>query len=365
MAQRIVVFVGPHKTGSTSIEQFFVDYASNDNPKQKLAAFENWTWPMIGLRSDGNALFGFEPNNPRHKNKTSRVKFERAIRDKMISSGRESQNVFFGTENFDKFERTGALDKILDWMNCTTPKMIVNYRSPRMDHWLSWWKQKEKNEKLNGVSFHDFLCYRSDPMPISLDPLFLVERLRNRGWQTYIVDMGGVSKAYLDVSHTIACEILEGVPCHNGWVGGLEQQIVRKNQLDGESGLSKSQLESMELVLRYHDCSLQFLQDHAGVRVVRQDTLWSGCEEYDEHSVRQMRTFSNVVVALRNIMGCENSKRLNKIKAPTKQYFLGGLYRNLKGVGPLRIFGLVCPWFILFWVRQHRLKRYVLAARRE
>lgn len=46
-SKQLVLFAGPHKCGSTSVERFFHNYVSGYNHAPKLEALEGWTWPPI------------------------------------------------------------------------------------------------------------------------------------------------------------------------------------------------------------------------------------------------------------------------------------------------------------------------------
>eukprot|EP00980_Cylindrotheca_fusiformis_P026666 scaffold16853_cov64-Cylindrotheca_fusiformis.AAC.1 len=64
---RLVIFVGPHKSASSSIQEFFIRYAHS--PKNttiksenvKHPSLVNWTWPYVVRRKMYQSRKGFAP----------------------------------------------------------------------------------------------------------------------------------------------------------------------------------------------------------------------------------------------------------------------------------------------------------------
>jgi hypothetical protein len=79
------------------------------------------------------------------------------------------------------------------------------------------------------LRFSREVYYRAwEALATAANPLGLVLELRSKNWNVVLIDMGGVEQDGLDISHTVACEILQ-VPCNNGMVEGVLEQ-VRANQ---------------------------------------------------------------------------------------------------------------------------------------
>ena len=67
--------------------------------------------------------------------------------------------------------------------------------------------------------------------------------------------MGGVDRDEHDVSHVIACAVLQ-VPCDdNGWIKGCvgSKSPPKLNMERGDSELTKQQYDGLELILRQWD----------------------------------------------------------------------------------------------------------------
>jgi hypothetical protein len=92
---RLVLFLGPPKSASSSVVKFFSTYASsNDKPEQKVAAFfTNWTsWPSILNHEDGNGLSKMlvvrQDNAEIHED----------IKEQVLVAKKRSPNLILGSE---------------------------------------------------------------------------------------------------------------------------------------------------------------------------------------------------------------------------------------------------------------------------
>jgi hypothetical protein len=296
---RLVLFAGPHKTASTSIQWFFSRNASDQAPDDKLQAFENWTWPRFRVPDNGNRLFSLN---------TNWVPQKLSFYEQQINQGLNHSNVVMGTENLCFFESTGSMDLILNWTKRSDPEMIVNYRMPRTDTWMSLWKQYTRvgaNKSYENYTFYDYLCLAEDPFPDQINPLRLVSRLVERGWRTHLMDMAGVQSDGLDIAHAIACEILQ-VPCDLGWVQGADRQAVLRNQRSGNAHLTDYQYRAFEYVLLQHDCSyMDRLRQYSHLFTIHhRQELWRRCGEFRQSNINDLRNFTDAVDVLREIIEC-------------------------------------------------------------
>lgn len=213
------------------------------------------------------------------------------------------------------FDERHILENIGNWTKVDDKKIetIVHFRSPRMSQFTSMWKQATIRIKpQHGYSFRKWLCDDEyvDFMISRLlggdsNPLESVQKLVDRGYLTHLIDMEGVAKAEKDISHVIACEILQ-VPCTNGWVDGVETDIISANQRKGSSYLTNSQLQEMEELFRIRDCSYQEqLINHERLVILHQDALWKNCTSDDKSQYDRMRNTKVMLEALRDIVVCD------------------------------------------------------------
>jgi len=109
---------------------------------------------------------------------------------------------------------------------------VVTYRSPKIDHLRSLWKQLNFKMK-NRTSFRSSLLLGSINVTI-VDPLYAAKEIATRhGFNVIVIDMSGVQAKGLDISSVVACQILQNVPCHANnmtlLLGGNESTAHVKN----------------------------------------------------------------------------------------------------------------------------------------
>jgi hypothetical protein len=241
-------------------------------------------------------------------------------------------NVVFGDEEFDRMGETvhthrnglQPLKNIVQLLQPPRLDIVVNYRTPRHEHWLSIWKQ------LSGGSspYRGFVCQGTKPwehLETQGNPLAIVHELLgslggnvnvNTNWNVTLIDMGGVQRDGLDISHVVACEVL-GVPCDdNGWVQGLEHTSMHANNRSGDPGLTNVQLDELEWILRQRDCSYmtellehnnnnkQQQQQQQQLTVLHQDTLWQDCDKFESSFQRSLRNTTFLLQLIQSQVDC-------------------------------------------------------------
>ena len=339
--QRLVVLAGPHKSASSSVQAFFLQHASSSSPpsssnQNRLPAFQNWTWPYQPRRRKYQPRKGYAPL----------VCEDEGFQQLILQSIRETwnantstttNNLVLGTEELDRFGTTpwshlDGIRAIWQLRNATTttpaptrttienenekndddddfssPNMqiVVNYRRPRSDQWISIWKQlTRKNQK----SYRDYMCPSEqylrnwEYLDCVANPLGFVDALLQqqqkaaaaaggggRLWTVDLMDMQGISEAGKDISHTIACHVLGDIPCVDGWVQGVGggARLVH-NQRSGDSKLSPQQWNDLEWILRQRDCTYQQkllrYQELGVLKIHFGNTIWDGCDPNINHN---------------------------------------------------------------------------------
>lgn len=315
----MVVLMGPHKSASSSVQELFLKYASGQSldhpafPQAHHPSLEDWIWPYIIRRRSYLPRKGFAPLV------TEEIGFHKLIWKTMWNdwnSNITGHNMVWGSEELDRFgvapwsHRNGiqAIQQVIDRMPPSQLDLVVNYRQPRQDQWISIWKQLyRKQDSSTESSYSNFMC---DPMEALriweyldcvANPLGLVQAVlseitpptKNTTTTTttmtrivvHLMDMQGIESMDRDVGHVIACDVLK-VPCtDNHWLPQIEHPIV-KNRRSRPSGLTEAQLQDMEWVLQQRDCSYRQELDHAvkngKLQLHYGDHLWDSCPEDDE-----------------------------------------------------------------------------------
>jgi hypothetical protein len=312
--QRLVLFVGPHKSASTSIQNFFVEHASNDyKHHHRDAAFENWTWPFWPYAMHPNAFAELVINFRKRDaawHDERRAELYYTVGVVWETSG---NNVIIGEEEFDRMgytpfsNRNGlrVLQNLIDFLEPPRLDIVVNYRTPRSAHWISIWKQLTQ-----GSSYEGLVCGARKPwehLNSVGNPLGIVQTLLSKGLlNVTLIDMGGVERAKLDISHVIACDVLN-VPCEDGWVEGLNRTGLRANERNHDPGLTSKQIEEIEWVLRQRDCAyMRSLESYIGngLTILHRDTLWRDCDEAPIEIQQQLQNTTFLHFLLQSQIDC-------------------------------------------------------------
>jgi hypothetical protein len=316
-SKRLVLFVGPHKSASTSIQTFFIEHAANtegsNNNSMKHPSFENWTWPYAPMATHPAAYSDLVKHYPKqdqqwHDSRRAELYYT------MSRVWDLYQNVILGDEEFDRMgdtvhsHRNGLqpLKNIVQLLQPPRLDLVVNYRTPRHTHWLSIWKQISR-----GKPYRGFVCQGTKPwehLENQGNPLAIVRELLLQHWNVTLIDMGGVERDGLDISHVLACEVL-GVPCENGWVQGLEHTSMHANNRSGDPGLTNVQLNELEWILRQRDCSymdeLKHRHDDGQLTVLHQDaSLWQDCDKFDSSFQRSLRNTTFLLQLIQSQVDC-------------------------------------------------------------
>jgi hypothetical protein len=336
--KRLVILAGPHKTASTSTQTFFAKYIGNRERLLKLPVFANWTWPWF-KEGGFTGTKGWDKTKVmaqyvlHHHNQTIREEIMKNIvalwqsppvnnqffwdhpdhlhreynygLNFLIHQGRHRpQNMILGTEEFDRFgdtpwsQRNGilAMQEIVQALKPSDLTIVVNYRTPRKDHWISIYKQVGSWFG----TYDDFMCATCDSkfclfqdgkdpqyhykmvweyLNSVSNPLGLVQELRTHNWKVVLIDMGGVKRDKLDIAHTTACEVMKVACNSSGMVMGVPETFSlfkgKKDQL-----LDDHEHDYLEWLLRQRDCAYKSrLEGDPGIEVLHPHSLWENCTE--------------------------------------------------------------------------------------
>ena len=190
--RRLVIFVGPHKSASSSVQEFFFKYASSrqqQQQQQRLTPLQNWTWPWNPKRKMYHGRKAFAVLVTERDNTAEYEYYIPPVYNsiRQVLQREQHQNLILGTEEFDRFGSTPwsnrdgiqaiheVIDFILKELSISQQQQqqqqqqpqelhidfVVNYRRPRKDQWISIWKQLTRNERSNNNNeYKDFLCQK-------------------------------------------------------------------------------------------------------------------------------------------------------------------------------------------------------------
>jgi hypothetical protein len=191
--------------------------------------------------------------------------------------------------------------------------IVLMYRTPRLQQWLDIWDIQSDYD-----DYESFICeddeadkvreYVATAMNVGL----VAKDFLQNGFNVVVVDEQGTQKAKNDLSHTVACRVLEGVECtSDDWVVNLEDQLTEVDQTEDSeysdwSDLSLEQLHDLESLFLQRDCVYQAeLESHDQFRSLNKETLFSKCEITSSPAARQQLMDPGFLVDfMRMQMGC-------------------------------------------------------------
>ncbi|CAJ1964118.1 unnamed protein product [Cylindrotheca closterium] len=335
--KQVVLFAGPHQTGASSVEQFYHNFASGYNNAKTSKALAGWAWPRVqGDLGMKNANFErpkvFQYLVTHADNDKQQDLLMTAIRE---AYGRAGEGIILGTEEFDRIGETpssrrnglDAMERVVNFLRAEQEDVwvILNYRTPRVEQWISYWKHMDKEP-----DYKEFLCDDYDQVWEMLDtgmnPLGLAQTIRHEtGWNVVLIDMVGAQDLGTDSSHIIACEILGGTDCNGGFVADRFNKTYHNNAVDKEfDGLDESQLDQLETLLRKRDCAYEEkLRNDHGFYILHESTLWQGCNMKDPNGIYSKLKDTDILLDLfQTQKGCEDLKgnKLEDFLLPSDNY---------------------------------------------
>jgi hypothetical protein len=241
-------------------------------------------------------------------------------------------------------------------------ELVVNYRRPRQEHWISIWKQLARRIRRQGkdeLEYREFLCQDnpdeilrlweyldSVANPLGLVNAFLQELLgpttttetkyRAVISKVHLMDMMGITKSGLDISHAIACQVLGAKPCPNGWLIMSDQKIdprvsvstekssnnsvnnnqtgvaILQNKRSGHPGLLPAQLDDMEFLFLLRDCqyrsALEEFQRKDALAIHHGETMWESCRRETATGSWNATSTDDMLELLRDQVGCGSGR---------------------------------------------------------
>jgi hypothetical protein len=301
--KRLVLFAGPHRSGSTSVEEFFQRYCKGSIKHDKDSfPLRYWKWPEI---SQDHAKPGVPPYKV-FQNLVLEPSMNDPLNMDIMIGIKEAYDttqdgIILGTELFDQlgtysqYDGMLAMKRIVDYVGLTNdPDMVtvvVNYRAPRFDHWESVWKGSVQG---TDRTYQDFMCHTSqyhekiELLATAANPLQVALESQKQGWNIALMDMQGIEENGRDVSHTIACSVM-GAKCQEseGWVNNHVDETIHNNEAeDGHDIIELTDEERFkaEELLLARDCAYGAMMKEfqangtADFKIHHERSLWMNCD---------------------------------------------------------------------------------------
>ena len=214
------------------------------------------------------------------------------------------------TATTSSYDSMDAVRDVVNYLNipsmeCVT--IIINYRLPRFEHWMSMYNKlnyKPSNTKAmettidtddDGIdtikSYEQHMCGETDmdknmrirELGTTMNPMYLATQFLHEGYNVKMIDMSGIDgddpeRKGQDISHTIACEILNGRCTELGWVKGHEEESIQNAVLHGKTQIEQQLIDDGEKLFQYRDCAYKYeLERHAKFSIVDRTDIWKQC----------------------------------------------------------------------------------------
>mmetsp|Transcript_43628 Transcript_43628/g.48884 ORF Transcript_43628/g.48884 Transcript_43628/m.48884 type:complete len:740 (+) Transcript_43628:282-2501(+) len=286
-SKKLVVFVGPHRSAASSVEDFFMKYARGRQPGgahgKTYHALGNIRWPLV-YGEYSNDTYIEEPYKRFNLLLSSYI--DQKLRTEIMNAIKRDwqlggvSTLFMGGEAFDEvtpfftvsegdLDSIKVIQQIVDFLDipsldCVT--ILLNYRLSRFDHWLSIYNEfQSRTTTTRGGgdtttytntdtgtdvttgggesaasmrSYEQHICseneddklLRFNELGTSMNPMYLSEQFLSAGYNVKMIDMTGIpEKSGTDISHVIGCEILQGRCEESGWVKGHVEESIQNN----------------------------------------------------------------------------------------------------------------------------------------
>lgn len=301
--KRLVLFAGPHRSGSASVEEFFQKYCKGSIKHDKDSfPLRYWKWPEV---SQEHAKPGVPPYKV-FQNLVLEPSLNEPLNLDIMAGIKEAyettqDGIILGTELFDQIgpysQRDGmlAMKRIVDHVGLTDyPDMVtvvVNYRAPRFDHWESVWKGYVEG---TDRSYKDFMCHtrqyheKIELLATATNPLQIASESQKQGWNVALMDMQGIEENGRDVAHTIACSVMNA-KCQDsdGWVNNHVEETIHNNEAEYGHFMveltDEQRFEAEELLLA-RDCAYGVMMKEfqangtASFKIHHDSSLWKHCD---------------------------------------------------------------------------------------
>ncbi len=297
--QRICILAGPHKTGTSSVQENMYQwskftrnstFSSNQNTDQK--GIINWVWPIpeviAEIESNDAKTWNWTPAKVFYpmmeamaplKKKHKRNLFKQYAQNNVTQMYRETlsthwnqgEDIVFGTEAMDmivKFPHGSSMlhtisDDILpNAIEGDQITAVIMYRTPKINHLVSIWH--ENCNKATDPKFYEWITTSENTFG-PVDSLGMVDlMLKETNWKIVLIDLNLARLDGWDISNFVACKVM-GEDCVNKALRGLngaEPVVKNVRRYDRDPNVPNITLDEMDSVLRSYDCNYQHIFDN-------------------------------------------------------------------------------------------------------
>ncbi|KAG7348291.1 hypothetical protein IV203_016996 [Nitzschia inconspicua] len=286
--KKLVIFVGPHETQAGEILQFFVNYASTSEGSTLSPSFNGWMWPDIQTDLDADIenynIFDLLVSEAMNDEVQSTILDEINRNWQATEKGLILGSVLFQSIDstpYSGYDGLAAVQRIVDKIGIDNAHVaiVLSYRTPRVDHWGAAW-----DGHFSAPTYNEFVCSdeeedkRWEWLNSSMNPFGIAKAYFDEGYRVVVMDERGIVDAGLDISHAIACEILEGISCEDGFVLGLSEVTTDPFPSYEIDALSEQDQADLEALFFGRDCYYaDILPGSHRFHILNDHGIWDEC----------------------------------------------------------------------------------------
>lgn len=361
---KVVFLAGPHKTASSTIQSIAVKYGKMENVPWlwdlkkgsglKAFAFHFLKpWVKEVLEKNGNNIrdgfdyhsirhYNIHHNNIHHNDIQHFSSWVETYKNQFSDHYDQGYNIIFGGEDFDKITNPNFDDSLIQYVLDIVPKEVIKngnfktlltYRSPRIDHVKSLWKQLKKIYRKKDMTFYDFICderqYFLNRFE-AIDSLALTQKLLSKGLSVKLLDLSGMKlKENITLYSVLGCDIMK-LPCHihdnqrmplaisqhedNDKI--LDFMMTHRNvKSEGVTNVTLEQEYEIDILMKKYDCVQWHLLDDKSTlfssgqfEILYGTQLWKNLNECDSllkrNGTELVLKRNEIYTAMKEVLNC-------------------------------------------------------------
>lgn len=308
LEKHLIVVAGPHETASKPTNKFFSKHATS---------LGGWTWPTVDPEMIDDAA-------PHHTfdylvTEADSLPVQNLIMDGIRNSWNEAdKGVIIGSNYFERvgknpetsYDALGAVDRVVRYLDIFNDDVTiaVNYRSSRIDHLSAvWWNH------FDSYTLLDFICHDNEEekrwewIDTVMNPLKVADAYVKEGWNVALIEQEGTLSAGKDVSHSVACNFMDGVNCENGWIPDLASETTENPESYEIAGFDKMEISTLNRLFLMRDCFYKNkLESNDKFSTVNRKELWKSCSSRLEDDYEKLVDTSFVIDVMKSLQGCDD-----------------------------------------------------------
>jgi hypothetical protein len=346
--QKVAILPGPHKTGTTSVQDSFRKWIRWTKQEEEMPSpLNDWAWPVptpLELRSihagkvpggnKGFALLGTRLfGSLRFGGQATTEDVLSLYRKKFQDAWKEGKHIVLAAEFLDVMASETAtlqtlnatsgielLHRLLDLlpshpMVIREVLVVVHHREPRVEHLLSLWHQLGKSKTLS-----EYILDERGGLSKSafkLNSMGLADVFVQEGLPVHIMDTAGAKRTQVDLPTGVVCHALEVSSCRHypdgrvtleGVSGNATSEFLNKKPDGAERDLKEEILNRIDQLMNDYDCQFQYFQDHPTVKLHFAEHMFRTCSPTNHTNSDQERyPFSHTIQEIIDLVVCEQA----------------------------------------------------------